>query len=640
MEAGSQEPYEVRRCGWQRSADGRARRSGEELRFSTTKLFLAGGRLSKQRQAERRCCGAEFRRSQGPLQPARARRSFDQRRPSPTATDPPPQRLDRSHTCSCASSATVRHSCAASHNMLADAESPSEGSRTAVAIESEYPTPPELSIAAWRRRISEQTKVTSPHLLAQLDRPALCASSPAGDSKGTTARRPRPSSSARTRSDFYRRASWAPDGSVLLAITESQRNHILGCYASKADDPSPSTSTDGRRGAMELLGETKSPSPLLDAIWYPVPALDSAHGTSEESGAGQTESAAVGMMPTMTWCFAESHRDLPTRLTASSTGEARASYSIMNHVERFVGPHALAFSPDLSRLYCGLWSALAVFPLSRPGLNTHSSLPLVAGKRSRGGQRGIVSALATAPNPANPTHDLVAAATFSGSVGIYDLDPTAFPEPAEHTSRHDEDILAQNIVSHGVERDRRRWRHAAQIPPAHSVCALRGVTPLGPYLCPATGVRSAHLLAKLHRPAGASAQRLYFDIDWAGRWLASGDDQGSIHLWRIDTGRFTDSDDAAGQAEIAPDLSWKAHQDAIGSVSFHPHQPWLASVSGSRHWPEDEGNSSSESDRDSSDSDSASASDSSAGSGHFRTWQTRDSSLKLWDFSDPDVAAS
>ncbi|ETS65036.1 hypothetical protein PaG_00489 [Moesziomyces aphidis] len=544
--------------------------------------------------------------------------------------------------------------------MLADAESPSEGSRTAAAIESEYPTPPELSIAAWRRRMSEQTKVTSPHLLAQLDRPALCAISPAGDSKGTTARRSRPSSSARTRSDFYRRASWAPDGSVLLAITESQRNHILGCYASKADDPSPSTSTDGCRGAVELLGETKSPSPLLDAIWYPVPALDSAHGTSEESGAGQTESAAVGMTPTMTWCFAESHRDLPTRLTASSTGEARASYSIMNHVERFVGPHALAVSPDLSRLYCGLWSALAVFPLSRPGLNTHSSLPLVAGKRSRGGQRGIVSALATAPNPANPTHDLVAAATFSGSVGIYGFDPAAFPEPAEHTARHDEDILAQTsclagwseIEGDGVTQLRfhpltpyvlfvasRRSDHIY----VYDIRYLMGDSArwsFRPLSQPATGVRSAHLLAKLHRPGGASAQRLFFDIDWAGRWLASGDDQGSIHLWRIDTGRFTDSDDAAGQAEIAPDLSWKAHQDAIGSVSFHPHQPWLASVSGSRHWPEDEGNSSSESDRDSSDSDSASASDSSAGSGHFRTWQTRDSSLNIWDFSDPDVAAS
>lgn len=456
--------------------------------------------------------------------------------------------------------------------MLADAESPSEGSRTIAAIESEYPTPPELSIAAWRRRISEQTEVSSPHLLARLDRPALHASSPAEG--------PRPSSSERPRCDFYRRASWAPDGSVLLAITESQRNHILGCYPSKADDPRPSTNVDGCRGAVELLGETKGPSPLLDAIWYPVPALDSAHGTAEEHGTGQTEAAAVGATPTMTWCFAESHRDLPTRLTASSTGEARASYSIMNHVERFVGPHALAFSPDLSRLYCGLWSALAAFPLSRPGLNTHSSLPLVAGKRSRGGQRGIISALTTAPDPANPAHDLVAAATFSGSVGIYDFDPTAFPEPAEHTARHDEDMLAQTsclagwseIEGDGITQLRfhpltpyvlfvasRRSNHIY----VYDIRYLMGDSArwnFRPLSQPAPGVRSAHLLAKLHRPAGASAQRLYFDIDWAGRWLASGDDEGAIHLWRIDTGRFTDSDDAAGQAEIKPDLSWMAHQ--------------------------------------------------------------------------------
>lgn len=426
--------------------------------------------------------------------------------------------------------------------------------RTAEAVASDYPTPPELHIAAWRALVKTAT-VTAPHLLAKIDSPSQCSAVPSQEQQNH---------SSSTLTDFYRRACWAPDGSSLLAVTESQQKHVYRCIRK--------ISSDGAK--LDLCLRLRSPSPLLDAVWYPLPAMEQ----------------PTTLTPT--WCFAESHRDLPIRLTASDDGRTRASYSIMNHVERFVGPHSLAFSPDLSRLYCGLYSSLAVFPLSTPGLNTHSLIPLTSGKRSVGGQRGIVSSLTTAAHPTDPALELVAVGTFDGTIAVYSFDPTLFPEPTDHTaartpSNHDQESLAQSSCFAG-------WREVE----GDGITQLK-FHPLSPYVLfvasrrsdhiyvydtrylmgdgtrwsfrplaqSAAGVRSAHLLAKLRRPGGATHQRIYFDLDWAGRWLATGDEHGMIHMWRIDVGRFVDQPEVdAGDSsdlpelEMTPNLSWKAHQ--------------------------------------------------------------------------------
>lgn len=439
----------------------------------------------------------------------------------------------------------------------------SEQHRTAEAVASDYPTPPELHIAAWNALVKIGT-VTAPHLLVRIGSPSQSEESQDHSSSTQPAQQ--------QLNDFYRRAVWAPDGSSLLAVTESQQKHVFRC----------SRTGENGRSKLELRFKLKSPSPLLDAVWYSLPALEQP----------TTDGQATDEQPVVsntTWCFAESHRDLPIRLTASDDGRTRASYSIMNHVERFVGPHSLAFSPDLSRLYCGLYSSLAVFPLSTPGLNTHSPVLLTSGKRSVGGQRGIVSSLAATGHPSDPAHELVAVGTFDATVAIYSFDPTRFPEPTDHTAARtaastDQESLAQRSCLAG-------WREVE----GDGITQLK-FHPLSPYVLfvasrrldyiyvydtrylmgdvtrwtfrplaqSGAGVRSAHLLAKLRRPGGATHQRIYFDVDWAGRWLATGDEHGMIYVWRIDTGRFVDQPDVEADGpqefEMTPDLSWKAHQ--------------------------------------------------------------------------------
>ena len=90
---------------------------------------------------------------------------------------------------------------------------------------------------------------------------------------------------------------------------------------------------------------------------------------------------------------------------------------------------------------------------------------------------------------------------------------------------------------------------------------------------------------------GGTNQRLLFDVDPWGRWLASGDEDGTVKVWDI-----TD-------LSKPPVLEEQLHQggcrgvrrlaelisDAVGTVQLHPLKPLLLSVGGSRsflHAPE------------------------------------------------------
>ncbi|KAJ3478239.1 hypothetical protein NLI96_g9896 [Meripilus lineatus] len=74
-------------------------------------------------------------------------------------------------------------------------------------------------------------------------------------------------------------------------------------------------------------------------------------------------------------------------------------------------------------------------------------------------------------------------------------------------------------------------------------------------------------------------QKTKFDIDVSGKWLAKGDQDGQISAFDLTS--------EAGHhilTGVEPDLIFQAHEDAIGSVGFHPIRPLLLSVSGSRHF--------------------------------------------------------
>ncbi|KAN0061462.1 hypothetical protein ACQY0O_006309 [Thecaphora frezii] len=572
-----------------------------------------------------------------------------------------------------------------------------------------YPTPPQVNLERW-------LKAGRPPLLASYRCPSTSRTHPRKKAKLDHFAAERLAGSACPHaSNFWRRAKWSPDGSSILAQSESHEVSVLHMVASATDPFSPSAGAsdnggqlpEGGNGAkqsplqLSLEASFRSPSPVLDAVWYPLPAYETVERAADPPrSSNRDDDAELGparpeQSYRVSWCYAQSCRDLPTRLVDSSNGSTKASYGVMNQTERFVGPHSLAFSPDHSRLYCGEWSQISILPLSLPGLNTHSRLPLIesrsASTAAGEGQRGFVSALAVAPLPTDGSgddsaslgsHDLLACGTFSGTIGLYAIDPARLPPPQPYNAPLRSSPRYLQAASACVA----GWR----LPDGNGIHQL-AFHPLSPHVlfvasrksnaihvydtrylvgdpaklsfpplqaaavaattakrkrCGGGGgndgaERNGALLATLPRATGASHQRFWFDVDWAGRMLATGDAQGCISIWKIDVGRFVDQEEEGDNAtegldaqvqgarvHIEPTLKWKAHEDAVGSVSFHPHQPLLLSVSGSRHWPpaDSESGSSATSSPRGSRSPSAEASEALK-----EAWYATDSSMKAWD---------
>lgn len=161
----------------------------------------------------------------------------------------------------------------------------------------------------------------------------------------------------------------------------------------------------------------------------------------------------------------------------------------------------MAFHPSLSKLYCGCSSFIEIIDLAS---SSSTRLKTTFTKSSKDGQKGIISALAFAPGA---TGDFVAAG-FDGSVGMYT-----------------EDGELEGWLG-GVE--------------GGGVTQL-SYHPLNPALLFVASRRSDVIqVYDLHNPSqplhilprkGRTNQRLRFDIDVWGRWLASGDEVGSLFFY-------------------------------------------------------------------------------------------------------------
>lgn len=451
--------------------------------------------------------------------------------------------------------------------------------------EPSFPSPP---ACVWLENRSPSS--STPPVIAQLQGPGG-ASLPTQEQ--TAKRRKLTQSDNVPGRNFWRKAKWSPDASLILAQSESHRVSII-----RLNDDQSLDGTEPRL-SLELKRLFKAPSPLLDVVWYPIPAYGLKEASCKDQAQSQVDVEEQSSPEyTTSWCYAQSSRDMPIKLVDSTDGSIKASYAIMDHVERFVSPHSLAFSLDQTRLYCGEWSQLSVYPLADPGLNRHSRLPLVHSRSASGeGQRGFVSALSVAPGLIESTDEYavtetVAIGTFAGSVGLYQIDPALLAPPLEHNARSSTRHLTYSSAC-----------IAGWTEPAGSGIHQLSFHPLAPHILFVSSRRSGFinvydtryliggarkldfreksspaLIAKLPRGAESTHQRLWYDVDWAGRWLAAGDEEGHVSVWRIDRGLLmgmgADADDKptsdsepvrpaskiTSAAVIQPDANWQAHQ--------------------------------------------------------------------------------
>ncbi|KAK7684384.1 hypothetical protein QCA50_012331 [Cerrena zonata] len=341
-------------------------------------------------------------------------------------------------------------------------------------------------------------------------------------------------------------------------------------------------------------------APVLDFAWYP---------------------AATPNDPA-SYCFVTSVRECPVKLLDASDGRLRASYRIVDHRERHIAPHALSFNPLANRLYCGFEDAIEVFDLHAPGEGTR--LHTTPTKKSKDGLKGIISTLAF-------SSDLSSGLFAAGS-----LNPS--PPTSSNIALFTESAGETPVMFVGDQQEDRFG--------IRSSCTQVIFNPFRPYLLYAsfrrhdiiycwdlrgdvsTAVQTFDRNTRARRPdITETNQKIRFDIDLGGRYLAVGDQCGDISMFNL-TSTGDDTVLPYRPEGTKPLLQYHAHDDTVGSVAFHPSRALLLSVSGSRHFDTPR--------MSDSDSDDGVTED----EAHIgvKRWTlegkpgTRDNSLKLWDF--------
>ncbi|CAD6582384.1 MAG: hypothetical protein TREMPRED_003271 [Tremellales sp. Tagirdzhanova-0007] len=154
----------------------------------------------------------------------------------------------------------------------------------------------------------------------------------------------------------------------------------------------------------------------------------------------------------------------------------------------------------MKRLYCGHENAIEVLDFASPGPDASERLKTVSTKREKGGQRGIISALAFSPDYSG----LYAAGSFSGTVSLYTEDTGA--TPVQHID---------GVAFHPLN------------PQTMFVASRRS------NVIQVFDIRDTSRQLSELKKVGASNQRLWFDVDPWGRYLGSGDETGEISVWNL-----------------------------------------------------------------------------------------------------------
>ncbi|KAJ1300575.1 hypothetical protein OPQ81_002229 [Rhizoctonia solani] len=319
--------------------------------------------------------------------------------------------------------------------------------------------------------------------------------------------------------NFFRNVQWCMDGSSLLGVTEHASLEVLNLTG------------EGNEVQLKHHLSLPQPAPILSTAWFPT--------------ASASDPAS--------YCFVKAIRDTPIKLIDASDGRVRASYKIVDHRERFVAPHCMAFNMYMNRLYCGFEDAIEVFDVHYPGEGTR--LHTVPTKKSRDGIRGIISSLAFAPDWSGT----YAAGSFGGAIAIY---------------TEDTGTQVQNWLD-GIEGGVTQIRFNPT--QTHMVYAAFRRTPV----IARWDLRNPSEPEFLYdRGMVSTNQRLSFDVSSDGRWVVGGDERGQISFF-----------DALGVEGRVGTMS--AHRDSIGAVNFHPAKHFISTISGSRHF-EDRGSTTSE----------------------------------------------
>ncbi|TPX69305.1 hypothetical protein SpCBS45565_g02562 [Spizellomyces sp. 'palustris'] len=312
--------------------------------------------------------------------------------------------------------------------------------------------------------------------------------------------------------NFCKGLRWSPDGTCLLSSTN---DNVLRLYE-KSVEIVDSSSICG--DTLTPVIAVKEAECIYDFCWYPFM-------TSADPS---------------TCCFLTSVRDHPVHLWDAYTGQLRCSYAAHDHLDEVQAPTALAFNLDGTKLYCGFNNLIQIFETQRPGKDSERR-PTTPTKRSREGQKGLISSIAFNPDRSG----MYAAGSFSKNVGLYD-------------ERNDELLHLMKLGDGGG---------ITQVQFSMDGCYLFTASRKSDEI-QCWDIRNTGEIIARYQRKGDTNQRINFDLDPSGRYLSTGDQDGHILIYDLKAHELV--------------KEFEGHRDTVSAAGFHPSLPLLASCSGQR----------------------------------------------------------
>uniref|UniRef100_K3WVC6 Uncharacterized protein n=1 Tax=Globisporangium ultimum (strain ATCC 200006 / CBS 805.95 / DAOM BR144) TaxID=431595 RepID=K3WVC6_GLOUD len=313
--------------------------------------------------------------------------------------------------------------------------------------------------------------------------------------------------------NFTKGVKVSPDGLCMLTNSE---DHVLRLFEMSDDVQAPA--------ATSIL-QAKEGGAVYDFAWYPF--MNS-----------QVPESCI---------FVSTSRDQPVHMWDAYTGDLRATYRAYDHLDEIAAANSIAFNTTGDKIFCGFDRMIRFFDISQPSRD-FKARPLSKTRRSREGQRGIISTIHF-----NPDHSKIyAAGSYGGTTCIYTED-----RGEELLCLRDHD--GKGITQVQFSPDGRFLFTAARRDSRIHCWDIRN---------------SNQILYTFHRIADTN-QRIEFDLHCAGRYLASGSQDGKVLLYDLLTGELVDDGvrlpDAANGVSFFPDPS--AARVAVTSGQRHYDLP-------------------------------------------------------------------
>lgn len=334
--------------------------------------------------------------------------------------------------------------------------------------------------------------------------------------------------------NFLRGCKWSPDGNCVLT---NSNDNCLRVFQ-------PFETINQNRSDMEMVSKVvmKESGQIYDFVWQPRMSL------------WQPEFCRVASTCT----------GIPIHMWDTTTGNIVANYRAYDQYDEVTAAYSLSFSLDGSKIYAGYNKAIRIFDTEYPVRSC--KLVKTFNTQKKDGQTGIISCFTHSPN----RDGLYVAGSYSRHIGIYDS-------------------ACDRLV--------------CLIQGQHGGITHLKFSPDGSKLY-SGGRKDAEILCWDVRNMGKilfsalrdvkTNQRIYFDLSQSGRYLVSGNNDGTVAFW--DT--LSSFEEINGDVFLRPCSQFVAHDDCVNGVSFNCQYDMIATASGQRHFRNFDKSDSDDSDQD------------------------------------------